>query len=165
MVRQRRNATNPASAAPSRFFLLYVRTPDDESMLSLFDFFALPVPLDEYIVLYNDSGQWHHHPATAFERAQRVVQAINNGGYGARELAARLLLEAKPTALLLPPQNFRMETGRPLGDEMRRLRTQGDVNALLSLDDSIKTLRFEKRQLPYCPQMRKGVKGAFHQVA
>lgn len=163
VIRQRRDAKDPATLAPSRFFLLYVRTSDDEGMLSLFDFFALPVPLDDEVIFRNDSDQWHHDPGGAFERTQRVIQEINKGGHGVRDLAARILLAAKPTALLLPPQNFRVETNRPLSDEMRQRRTERRVDALLGLDDRIRPFRFEKRQLPNCPQLRAGSKGAYHQ--
>lgn len=163
VLRQRRDAKDPTTLAPSRFFLLYVRSHDEEVMLSWFDFFALSVPLDDVAESNTNNGHWRHDFKSALERVQCVIQAVNKRGHGEQELAARLLLSAKPTALLLPPQNFRVSADRSLADELRARRAKHRVEALLGLDDDIKPQRFEKRQLPNCPQIPGGAKVAYHQ--
>jgi hypothetical protein len=108
----RRRSQGPLSPIHPNFVtLLYVRSPDEEALLSAFDFAVLPVPLG-VLGVYGETGRMLRH-----ERAAVQAELGDAFAPGARANAAagevrqRVDRRSEADALLLPPANFRVNRG------------------------------------------------------
>jgi hypothetical protein len=104
--------------------LFYVPAQDDQLLLEAFDFFVFPIPMRE-LAAFDETGKQKRHSRDACETAIR-----NALGTYREELIGivqpRIESRKSSEPLLLPPNNFHLQTGR-LGQvfkEMsRRVRT------------------------------------------
>lgn len=108
----RRRSRGPASPIhPSFVTLLYVTSPDQEALLSAFDFAVLPVPLD-LLGVYGETGRMHRHKREAVEAALGDVFAPGARANAiAGEVRQRVGRRSEADALLLPSRNFRVDGG------------------------------------------------------
>ena len=108
----RRRSRGPASPIhPSFVTLLYVTSPDQEALLSAFDFAVLPVPLG-VLGVYGERGRMLRHERAAVEAALRDVFAPGARANAiAGEVRQRVGRTSEADALLLPPANFRVDGG------------------------------------------------------
>lgn len=98
--------------APKSITLLYVPAPDDERLLSAFDFALMSHPMTA-LMARDPNGRQLRHVRAAVELA--VAEAIKPQGRakGALDVVAeRINRLSDQEALLLPPRNFHTETGR-----------------------------------------------------
>lgn len=123
-IRRRRGST-PEAVSPASIVLAYVPGPDEEVLLSAFDFCVMPAPLRVLAAFAPENGrQYRHHADTAYEA---VVAAIGRGGEAklaldeVKQRVARHLNDSE--VLFLPPINFHVGADRRLGQlflEFRR---------------------------------------------
>jgi hypothetical protein len=108
----RRRSQRPADPIhPSFITLLYVRAPDEEALLSAFDFAVLPVPLG-LLGVYGEKGRMHRHERTMVAEALRAAFAPGApANAAAGEVRQRVDRRSEADALLLPPANFRVGGG------------------------------------------------------
>ena len=108
----RRRSRGPASPIhPSFVTLLYVTSPDEEALLSAFDFAVLPVPLG-VLGVYGERGRMLRHERAAVEAALRAAFAPGaRANAVAGEVRQRVGRTSEADALLLPPANFRVNGG------------------------------------------------------
>ena len=100
--------------------LLYVPAPDQEQLLSAFDFAVLPIPLVP-LGEYDGRGRMLRHDADAVKTA--LGDALKAARVAAGEIKQRTARRAESDALLLPPINFRTGDCAALEEMFRDLRS------------------------------------------
>lgn len=107
---KRRQASKDAPT-PASITLLYVPSPDQEQLLSVFDFAVMAVPLPRLSAWGADGRQLRHRLDVVIEE---MAAAIRPSGQARTNLAAvqqRLDRQSDDEALLLPPRNFLTQDG------------------------------------------------------
>ncbi len=107
----RRRKTDKAHPTPASITLLYVPAPDEEKLLSTFDFALMATPLAS-LEAYGPSGRQLRHDKEAVEAA--LVDAVarsSDGSQNLNEVERRISYMSDNESLLLPPKNFFVEDG------------------------------------------------------
>lgn len=108
----RRRSNGPVQPSPASVSLYYVPAGDDEKLLSAFDFFAMPVPL-EPLASWSDRGRQMRHDAQLCVEVMTATYRPSTSGRAAlNEVSRRLSYESDNESLLLPPDNFLTEDDR-----------------------------------------------------
>jgi len=107
---ERSRRANIRPSVPQFILLAYVPSPDEEILLSSFDFCAFPVRLS-YLSEYNAQRQRRHDPIASKEY---VADRVNIAAGEINDLKRRLSSISSRDPLLLPPKNFLLTKERPI---------------------------------------------------
>ena len=120
----RRRTQGPAKPpTPSAIVLLYVEAPDEENLLSAFDFSAYSHPLRD-LSDYDDEGhQKRHDMASAFKAVDAFL--LPDGPYQHRVAGIRSRIQQvrDRESFLLPPRNFHVSKGQAIAGIFKDIRS------------------------------------------
>lgn len=100
---ERQKKATPEVKVPDYVMLLYVPSEDSEMLLTEFEFFAFPVPLNRLVEYDRYGRQLRHNRADVREY---VTSALRGATVEFMELKRRLSTPSAREPLLLPPNNF-----------------------------------------------------------
>lgn len=107
----RRRSNGPVQPSPASVTLFYVPSNDQEQLLAAFDFFAMPVPLEQLAKWSNHGRQLRHDCGFCEQEMVAAYKPTSEGRKALNEVTRRLGYESDNESLLLPPKNFLTEEG------------------------------------------------------
>ncbi|AMK26130.1 hypothetical protein K426_26155 (plasmid) [Sphingobium sp. TKS] len=118
----RRRGNGNAQPTPATITLLFVPAPDQEVLLSRFDFVLMSAPLATLVARDEKYVQLRHDPAAVAEALIAAVAAAGEARMNLNQVVRRLGYRSDNEALLLPPRNFMTQNGNlvPLFLDFRR---------------------------------------------
>ena len=128
---------------PQHILLAYIPSPDDEELLSAFDFFVFPVRLN-FLAEYDQNGRQNRHSQAICEQYTREL--ISTIGPQFMEVKQRLSKPTDKEPLFLPPRNFQISAEECVADRFKALARQK-----LSWSDpmiDIKRIEVTRTELP-----------------
>jgi len=137
---------------PGRVILLYVQAPDEEKLLTAFDFFCWPVPLKKPPCDSRRPDGWRLDPKLAANVVQEAITGLETHDRPAQNLP-------RNAVITLPPENFRPERNAPtLAESLVEVR-QGRLK-LEELEKAVIINKFTKEELPKV--LKGAMKGHFY---
>jgi hypothetical protein len=106
--------------APSQLWLAYVPSPDEEQLLSCFDFAAFPVKL-RLLADYKEGRQLRHDLTASREEITSQLHGVVESFHGIKR---RLSTFSQKEPLFLPGKNFLVSPGHPLSEIFCELRAE-----------------------------------------
>lgn len=117
-AKKRRKDATASPATPGSIRLLYVPAPDEEDLLSAFDFAVMPVPLTE-LGSRNERGMLLRHDPTALGVA---ISRVSTQLTVSAEMFNRVKRIGKRDPITLPPKNFHLGDSRKMATLFREMR-------------------------------------------
>ena len=140
-------------AVPGRLILLYVPAPDEENLLTVFDFFCLPVPLKGPRCDSHRPDGWRLDPEVAANVVRDAIRELETGDRPAPNLP-------RNAVITLPPDNFRPErNAQTLAECLIEFR-QGKLN-MEEIEKAVEIKKFNNDELP---NVLKGKKKSYFYV-